>query len=602
MKKSKIEIEIEKFWRDITKQIRKNALKEQKQAELEQKKEERKQQISKKGFFSGFQGSQRSEKIPYESTYEFQTTNFAENKPIKAIFKRISSSTTAAGAGRTGAYIGRISNEDEEQMLFYRGYDYFDDINEKTIKNMIAYNKDAKEFLNNCFQEDIESLSPTIGGGSEVESHHYIFSLPEYTRTQDNKILPKEKLNEIIKQATINTIKSNEILSKRAILMAIHEENHAHILISATNFQGKKDLRYITNAQQMDILRDFAKNCRDLGLNVQIPPKKEKPLNLKELNKITSIEYKENNEIKAITLENSQGATKRLSAVSINDFMQKNGLKINDKISIEIQKNKFGRNFYKLLEKEENTEKEEPKIIKVSEQKEELNRLLQAEQQRQEKERAEEKKQHEDKTEQEDSLETTLNTLKEIVEKLNPNQQKEQTEQEEKIKELKKDKKVAIERLKKEVQPLKQEEDYYKHTTNQTYQGYKSIKIRIYENEIQSLNRDENAGLGDIKSSFDLTMDYRKQNKNFLYELSLRRIQSFLNYRKDEIEKQEQDWEYEIEKTEEKRAKQEEIQKKKEPKPQEKPQIKEQEIKKPQEPKKEYIKPKPKKKDRGFDR
>ncbi|MDU5325750.1 hypothetical protein [Campylobacter ureolyticus] len=85
-------------------------------------------------------------------------------------------------------------------------------------------------------------------------------------------------------------------------------------------------------------------------------------------------------------------------------------------------------------------------------------------------------------------------------------------------------------------------------------------------------------------------MIYRKENKNFLYSLYSRTIQSFFEIKKEEIEKQEGNWEYEIEKIEEERAaKQEEIKKPQEPKPIE-------------EPKKEFIKPKPKKKDRGFSR
>ncbi|VYS84281.1 hypothetical protein [Campylobacter ureolyticus] len=214
-----------------------------------------------------------------------------------------------------------------------------------------------------------------------------------------------------------------------------------------------------------------------------------------------------------------------------------------------------------------------------------------------------------------ESLENVLNTLKEIINQKKPQQeqqkeqkkreqkdkQREEKEREEKIKELQKDKKIAIERLKKELQPLKQEEDNYKKTTNQTYEGYRSIKVKIYENEIQSLNRDENAGLGDIKSSFELTMSYRKENKNFIYQMSLRTIRSFFEAKNDDIRKQERDWDYEIEKIEEEQAKQEEIQKKKEPKP-----IEQEYIKKPierqieQEPKREF-KPKPKK-DRGFSR
>lgn len=413
MKKSKLEIENEKFWNDFfrqARQIRRNAIEE----EIQQKKDEQNQKTTKKSFFlKGFKGQNQSQnnQIPHESTYEFQASNFEENKPIKAIFKRISSANTANGAGRTGNYIGRISNEEEEQALYYRGFcgSYDEKNGVEQIEEIETKDPNSKAFLNSFFEEEILKISPTIGNGSEIESHHYIFSLPSYTRTLQNKILPKEELNKIIKKATISTIKNNEILKTRAVEVAIHEENHAHLNFCATNFQGKKDLRYITKAQQMDILRDFSKECRNLGLNVEIP-KKEKPLDLKQLNKIVNIEFKENSQIKAITLQNEQGTTKRLMAVSINDFVSQNKLKLGDKISIEIQKNQYGRNFYKLLDKEETQEQEEPQKIEVDKQKEELDRLLLAEQQRQEKERQEEREEKR-KAEQKEILQDIIQII-----------------------------------------------------------------------------------------------------------------------------------------------------------------------------------------------
>lgn len=416
MKKTKTEIENEKFWNDFFKtarQIRKNAIEE----EIQQKEEERKQQISKKGFFSGFQGSQtqqRSEKIPYQETYAFQTSNFEENNGVKAIFKRISSATTTVGAGRTGNYIGRISDEKDFTNLFYRGYcGTFDEEGNEQLEEINTYNNENKAFLNSCFEEEILRMSPTLGNGSEIESHHYIFSIPEYTRTLNNKVVTKNELNRILEQATINTIKSNEILKARAVEMAVHQENHAHLNFSATNFDGEKDLKFITKKQQMDILRDFSRECRNLGLNIEIPRENSPILNLQELNTITSIEYKQNNQIKAITLQNSKGATKRLMAVSVNDFVVKNNLKINDKIAIEIQKNQYGRNFYSLIDRE-NSKEEEPPKIKVSEQKIELNSLQIAEAQRQIQEEQEEKEKRE-REEQEESLQNVSKSLKKAV-------------------------------------------------------------------------------------------------------------------------------------------------------------------------------------------
>ena len=243
-------------------------------------------------------------------------------------------------------------------------------------------------------------------------------------------------------------------------------------------------------------------------------------------------------------------------------------------------------------------------INKINEQKDNWQKeMKQAKQDRKEKAEQEEKQEY-----SLESLENVLNTFKEIV---NQNQQKreerkerEQKEREEKIQKLLKIKKIAIERLKKEVQELKTEEDEYKKITNKTYEGYRSIKVGIYEYEIQKLSKYEYAGLWtrDLNTMFEVAMDSKKEGKNYIYQMSARTIQSFFEFRKEEIEKQEINWEYEIEKIEEERAKQEEIQKKEEPKP-----IEQEYIKKPierpieQEPKREF-KPKPNKKDRGFSR
>ena len=168
-------------------------------------------------------------------------------------------------------------------------------------------------------------------------------------------------------------------------------------------------------------------------------------------------------------------------------------------------------------------------------------------------------------------------------------------EQEEKLqKKFLENKKIAIERLEKEIEPYKAEEDNYKNTTNQKYEGYKSIKVKIYENEIQNLSKNER-GLYDAD-----------ENTNYLYNAYSKRIQMYLKIKKEEIEKQEQDWDYEISQAEEQREKerqkQEQIKKPLEPKTQEQEQIK-RPIEKPieQEPKREF-KPKPKKKDKGFSR
>lgn len=506
MKKSKNEIENEKFWRDIIKQARKNALKEQKQAELEQKKEERKQQISKKSFFSGFQGSQRSEKIPFESTYEFQTENFQENKPIKAVFKLISMANTAAGGGRTGNYIGRIDKE-EEQALFYRGYcGNFNEDNEEELEEIETKDQNSKEFLNFCFEEEIRKISPTRGAGSEVESYHCIFSLPSYTRTLENRILPKEELNKIIKTATINTIRNNKILSNRAVEMAIHQENHSHLNICATNFYGEKDLKFMKRNQQMDILRDFARECRKQGLNVEIPFEKKAVLNLKELNKITNIEYKQNDQIKAITLENEQGGKKRLMAVSINDFMSQNKLKIGDKIAISIEKNQYGRNFYKLLDKEETQEQEQPPKIKVSEQKAELDRLIEIEEQRQEMEKQEENRKEQERIENE------------IIEKA----------------------KNALEEINKEIQKEKAEENQYKLATNQDYKGFKGIKLTLLNKKYKELENIPNSIKKMLTTSILGTYGELKKDPNYFKKIN------FSKKENKKISEQKTQWNNEI--------------------------------------------------------
>ncbi|MDU7071342.1 hypothetical protein [Campylobacter ureolyticus] len=189
--------------------------------------------------------------------------------------------------------------------------------------------------------------------------------------------------------------------------------------------------------------------------------------------------------------------------------------------------------------------------------------------------------------------------------------ERDQKEREEKLQKLLKIKKIAVEKLQKEVEELKTEEDEYKKITNQTYQGYQSIKVKNYENEIQSLSRNELAGLGisNLNTTFEVAMDYEKNNKNYIYEFSSKKLRRY-EIEDDDVRKQERDWRFEISKAEEQRekerAKQEQIKKPLEPKTQEQEYIK-RPIEKPieQEPKREF---KPyrstliKKKDRGMER
>ena len=451
---------------------------------------------------------------------------------------------------------------------------------------------------------------------------HIIFSLSCDT-TENGKEISREEIAQLEERAIIRLTQENEILRNHAILIARHDHqkaeeeeytNGVHFHILKSNYNTDKmelDKDFWSKEEIRNLQIDFAKNCQKMGLDIKIPKQYEKDKSI-EINekqrqtenlskyhhRVKSIEYYKNGKAKSLVLENlSNGEIFTRQDKDIARFVSENNIKIDDEFKVQLQikkeTNKIGKE-YTTYQWQTPTERTSQK------------------------EREEEEKRQRERKEKK-----ALQIMKENFQELNEM-----------------------------IEDKTKEEDRYKDRTDQEYKGNKSIALKIYKKKISQIPQTEEEQKELIKKLDNEKLEDIIENPNFYINLTDEEEQKiYLEETKWDKEKEDAFFKWlsspeqrklqekadeetyknimevikeqkQAEQEQEKAKKKEEEkpkpieEPKKEPKPQEpkqeikeqpKPLIKEQgEIKEePQikeEPKREYIKPKPKKKDRGFSR
>lgn len=604
----------EDVWRGIAKQRR---------IQAQEQREKAKQSSSggkgrggrSRGYFSSSGGS-GGKSLGMGRTSRISSSSYTHKTSV--VVKKINPNSSKYNNTRTIRnalqYIAGLSETSEQKnenvkLTYINGYD----------KTPTTTQENQKEFVENFYQ----NLKNDINIPSEEETklnprknpplvQHIVFSLSCDT-TENSKEISREKIAQLQERAILKLTQENEILRNHAILIAMHDNQkgqeeeytngvHFHLLKSNFNTQTMGlDRDFWSKEQIRNLQIEFAQNCRDLGLDIKIPPAYEKKgeeisekqrqtQNLsKDLHKVKSIEYYKNGKAKSLVLQNlSNGEIFTRNDKDIARFVSENFIKIDDEFRVDLK-----------IEKKVNAIGKEYTTFQWGTPQ---NRTNQREKQEQ------------------------------ALEILQSNFQK----------------------LKSKIEDKTEEEDRYKDRTEQKYEGHKSIALQIYRNKISKIPQTEEEQKEYIEQLNNEELQKIIKNPNFYINLTDEEEQKiYLEETKWDKEKEDAFFKWlsspeqrklqekadeetyknimevikeqkQAEQEQEKAKKKEEEkpkpieEPKQEPKPQEpkqeikeqpKPLIKEQEeikeeIKKPQikeEPKREF-KPKPKKKDRGFSR
>lgn len=606
------------FWQDVWQGIerqRKIQAREERQSQKSSSSSRGRKGGRSRGYFSSggrgkSLGARRTSRISSKG-YTHQT-----NVVVKKIHPNGAKYNNAKTITNALNYIAGLSSEAEQKnenvkLTYLNGYD----------KTPLTTQENQKEFVENFYQNlqnEVEIPSQEQAEQNPRKNppiiQHIVFSISANT-TENGKEISREKIAQLQERAILRLTQESEILRNHAILMARHdhqkgeEEEHTngvHFHLIKSNFNTDTmafDKDFWSKEQIRNLQREFALNCQKMGLDVKIPREyKDKNIEIQEeisekqrqtenlsndQHKVLSIEFFKNGKAKSLVLQNlSNGEIFQRNDKDIARFVSENNIKIDDEFKVQLQ-----------IKKETNKIGKEYTTFQWGTPTERTSQKEREEEEKRQRERKEKK---------------ALQIMKENFQELNEM-----------------------------IEDKTKEEDRYKDRTDQEYKGNKSIALKIYKKKISQIPQTEeeqkelikkldNEKLEDIieNPNFYINLTDEEEQKIYLEETKWDKEkedaffkwlsspeQRKLQEKADEEtyknimevikeQKQEKAKKKEEEKPQIKEKPKQEIKKTQEPKPQEpKPQEPKQEIKKTiEEPKREYIKPKPKKKDRGFSR
>lgn len=384
MKRSKAEIESEKFWEDVYKEGAK-----QRRIQEREQRENAKSSSSggrarggrSRGYFSSAgrsggksQGAGRTSRIS-SSSYCHKTTPI-----VKKIHPNSAKYNNSKVIKNALQYIAGLSQEAEQKnenvkMIFFNGNDNFPfKVQENQNQMYVELFKEnlEKEIAKPLPDEDtalIEKTPPLV--------QHIVFSLDSQTTKNGKKIL-REEIANIEEQALVKLAQENEILRNHMILMARHDQQkgqeeehtngvHFHLIKSNYNTQTMELERDFWSKEQIrNLQREFAINCQNLGLDIKIPREyKQKNIEIQEEisekqrqtenlskcpHKVLSIEFYKNNKAKSIVFQNLEnGEIFQRNDKDIGRFVEENDIKIDDEFEVQLQikkeKNRAGKEY-----------------------------------------------------------------------------------------------------------------------------------------------------------------------------------------------------------------------------------------------------------------
>lgn len=359
------------FWEDVWRSADRQRRIQQAQEEREKAKEKssgRKKGGRSRGYFSSAGGGGKS--IGAGRTTRISARGYTHKtsvivKKIQPNGTKYSNSRTIRNALNYVAGISEIAEQKNEdvKMLYFNGQDRPTEIqdNQKAVDTFFQNLKNDVDIPT----EENKKNPPLV--------QHLVFSL-DCNTTKNGEKIEREEIAQLEEKALIKLAQENEILRNHMILMAEHSNQkgqeeeytngvHFHILKSNyNNATMELDKDFWSKEQIRNLQIDFAKNCRDLGLDIKIPKEYEKKgeeisekqrqtQNLsKDLHKVKSIEFFKNGKIKSIVLENlSNGEIFQRNDRDIGRFMKENDIKIDDEfkadLKIETKTNKIGKEY-----------------------------------------------------------------------------------------------------------------------------------------------------------------------------------------------------------------------------------------------------------------
>ena len=537
MKRSKAEIESEKFWSDVYREGAKQRRIQQREQREKAKSSGGRRGGRSRGYFSSVgksgrksQGAGRTTRIS-SSSYCHKTSVV-----VKKIHPNLSRYNNAKTITNALNYIAGLSETSEQKnenvkMIFFNGNDNFPfKVQENQNQMYVDLFKENLELENGkpLSDEDtalLEKTPPLV--------QHIIFSI-DCNTTKNSEKIEREEIANIEEQALIKLAQENEILQNHMILLAMHDNQkaekeehtngiHFHIIKSNFNTDTMELERDFWSKEQIrNLQREFAINCQNLGLDIKIPREyKQKNIEIQEEisekqrqtenlskcpHKVLSIEFYKNNKAKSIVFQNLEnGEIFQRNDRDIGRFVSENNIRVDDEFKVDLriikETNKKG--------KEYTTYQWQTPLNRTNEREKQEQKEARKKQIRQEKEEKVYK-----------NIENTFESLKNIIEYTTS------------------------------------KENDYKRKTNQTYKESRSIAVQIYQEKISKIPKTETEQREEIKKWNDEKLD------NFI-EIIKTNPHFYLNITKEEKEKiqiQEKEWEQEIQNSYTKGYTQEEIQ------------------------------------------
>ena len=576
------------FWEDVWQGVSK-----QRRIQAQEQREKAKQSSSggkgrggkSRGYFSRSGGRRKTQGMGRTSRISARGYTHKTNVVIKKIQPNGTKYSNAKTIRNALSYVAGLTQEAERKNENVK-LTYYD-----------GFNSDPMEIYDN--QRAIDTFYRNLENDTDIPTQnnpknpplvqHIVFSVSANT-TENGKEISREKIAQLEEKALTKLIQNNEILKNHMILLARHDNQkaeeeeytngiHFHILKSNFNTDTMGlDKDFWSKEQIRNLQIDFAKNCRDLGLDIKIPPayekkgeeiskKQEQTENLsKDTHKIKSIEYYKNGKIKSIVLQNlTNGEIFQRNDRDIGRFMEQNDLKIDDEFKADLQiqtkTNKIGKEYttYKWeLSKDIKKEKEEKKKEKEKE-----DKGLARERKLNKREKAKEikKNQREERRREREIIRERKRNIPQKTEEIKAAQAK------------------AAEQICKDFLELGGI-SIYRRAKENPFIEENSEKIQKFSDEIKTKFKQEKEGESIVKNIFDENLGkyfsrnslpqekeeigkiYEEMSKyekpeDYFYNLALQNMLNDFENKKEEISKQKAEW---IEK-QRKKERQEEIQK-----------------------------------------
>lgn len=515
MKKSKATIESEKFWNDVYKDGAR-----QKRIQAKEQREQAKSKSSgrsrggrSRGYFSRSGG--RGKSLGTGRTNRISSKSYVHKTSV--VVKKIHPNSSRYNNAKTITnalnYIAGLSSEAEQKNQDVKLI-YFDGNNSYPFK--VQENKMYVDLFKENLEKEIAKPLPNEDTALIEKTppliQHIVFSL-DFQTTKNGKKISREKIANIEEHALVKLAQENEILRNHMILMAQHSEqkseeeehtNGVHFHLIKSNFNNatmELDKDFWSKEQIRNLQREFAINCQKMGLDVKIPKEyRSKNIEIQEeinekqrqtenlandQHKVLSIEFFKNGKAKSLVLQNLEnGEIFQRKDRDIGHFVEQNDIQVDDEFKVNLR------------------------IIKETNKKGKEYSTFQ--------------------------WQTPIN-------RTNPTK-----ERQEKEKEILKYLGRQIVKIKEEQEQEIQKENEYKTLTNQTYEGFRSVKFSLLEkklvihketipNKMKNWNLES---LGNILSTLKIIPDFYCR---------------FSEEEQDEINKQKNNWQKKMEQAKEDR-------------------------------------------------